>query len=67
MTMYDLNGSLSLISKIRLRQYVVREIRSIYDPLYIESNQCITDLIDHISRSNQKYQSNSTLRVSYKF
>ena len=67
MTMYELNGSLSLISKIRLRQYVVNEIRSLYDPMYIESNQCMMDLIDHILRSNQKYQSSSTLRVSYKF
>ena len=65
MTMYDLNGSLTLISKIKLRLNVVEEIRSIYDPLYLQSNQNMVDLCHHILRSKQKYQSNSMLRVSY--
>jgi len=65
MTMYDVGGSLSLISKIRLRLNVAREIRTYIDPCYLTSDRGIGDLLDKILRTKEKYQSKSGLRTSY--
>ena len=65
MTMYDIGGSLSLISKIRLRLSVAREIRAYIDPCYLTSDRMAGDLLDHILRTKEKYQSNARLRTSY--
>lgn len=62
MSMYDVNvtGSVSLVSKIKLRLSVVHEIRASN-----ASNQYVADLVDHILKRKPKYQSNSRLRLSF--
>jgi len=65
MTMYDIGGSLSLISKVRLRLSVVKEIRTYIDPCYLTSDPFVGELLDHILRTKEKYQSTARLRTSY--
>eukprot|EP00485_Elphidium_margaritaceum_P001598 CAMPEP_0202689954 /NCGR_PEP_ID=MMETSP1385-20130828/5118_1 /ASSEMBLY_ACC=CAM_ASM_000861 /TAXON_ID=933848 /ORGANISM="Elphidium margaritaceum" /LENGTH=320 /DNA_ID=CAMNT_0049345175 /DNA_START=93 /DNA_END=1055 /DNA_ORIENTATION=+ len=61
MALCEINGSVSWIAKIKLRLNVAQEIRSIIDPLCLETNA----LIKHILKTQSKHQSHSNLRLSF--